>query len=117
MPKAKLNNGFKSEYIGAILPRDDKIVVFSRGDLKYLCLSEYDLNGSAMSFYKTEVGNYGIWNVVKLGDGYIFYLRDGLVKVELGVGIGKRKYDKRQVLAKKDAERRIEREFRERQNQ
>ena len=46
-----------------------------------------------------------------------FYLKDGLVKVELGVGIGKRKYDKRQVLAKKDAERRIEREFRERQNQ
>ena len=45
-----------------------------------------------------------------------FYLKDGLVKVELGVGIGKRKYDKRQVLAKKDAERRIEREFRERQN-
>ncbi|MDI9476730.1 MAG: SsrA-binding protein SmpB [Clostridiales bacterium] len=46
-----------------------------------------------------------------------FYLRDGLVKVELGVGIGKRKYDKREVIAKKDAERRIEREFRERQKQ
>lgn len=46
-----------------------------------------------------------------------FYLRDGLVKVELGVGIGKRKYDKREVIAKRDAERRIEREFRERQKQ
>lgn len=46
-----------------------------------------------------------------------FYLKNGLVKVELGVGIGKKKYDKRQVLAKKDAERRIEREFRERQKQ
>ncbi len=46
-----------------------------------------------------------------------FYLKDGLVKVELGVGIGKRKYDKREVIAKKDAERRIEREFRERQKQ
>ncbi|HZK37467.1 MAG TPA: SsrA-binding protein SmpB [Clostridia bacterium] len=46
-----------------------------------------------------------------------FYLKNGLVKVELGVGIGKKKYDKRQVLAEKDAERRIEREFRERQKQ
>ena len=46
-----------------------------------------------------------------------FYLKDGLVKVELGAGIGKRKYDKREVIAKKDAERRIEREFRERQKQ
>lgn len=46
-----------------------------------------------------------------------FYLKNGLVKVELGVGIGKRKYDKREVIAKKDAERRIEREFRERQKQ
>ena len=45
------------------------------------------------------------------------YLKNGLVKVELGVGIGKKKYDKREVLAKKDAERRIEREFRERQKQ
>lgn len=46
-----------------------------------------------------------------------FYLKNGLVKVELGVGIGKKRYDKRETLAKKDAERRIEREFRERQKQ
>lgn len=46
-----------------------------------------------------------------------FYLRDGLVKVELGIGIGKKTYDKRQDLAKKDAERRIEKELRERQKQ
>ncbi|HZJ77046.1 MAG TPA: SsrA-binding protein SmpB [Oscillospiraceae bacterium] len=44
-----------------------------------------------------------------------FYLKNGLVKVELGVGVGKKKYDKRQDIAKRDAERRIEREFRERQ--
>lgn len=44
-----------------------------------------------------------------------FYLRDGLVKVELGIGVGKKNYDKRQDLAQKDAKRRIERELRERQ--
>jgi hypothetical protein len=72
--KKMLDNGFKSEYIGEILPGDDKIVVFSRGDLNYLCLNEFDLKGNRRSFYKTEVGNYGIWNAAKLGDDYIVQL-------------------------------------------
>ena len=72
--KTKLDNGFNYEYIGAILSQDKKVVVFSRGDLKYLCLSEYDLNGNLVSFHKTEVGNYGIWNAARLGDGYIIQL-------------------------------------------
>ena len=35
------------------------------------------------------------------------YFKDSLVKVELGIGKGKKLYDKRQDLAKKDAERQI----------
>ena len=35
------------------------------------------------------------------------YLKGSLVKVELGIGKGKKLYDKRQDIAKKDAERRI----------
>ena len=35
------------------------------------------------------------------------YLKNGLVKMELSVAKGKKNYDKRQDLAKKDAERRI----------
>jgi len=69
-----LNNGFHDEYIGAILPTDEKIVVFSRGELKYLCLSEYDLKGSALGSQQAEVGNYGIWNAARLGDSYIVQL-------------------------------------------
>ncbi len=38
------------------------------------------------------------------------YLKNGRVKLELGLGKGKKLYDKRQDLAKKDAMRRIERE-------
>lgn len=38
----------------------------------------------------------------------------GFVKVELGVGKGKKLYDKRQTLAKKDAQRRIQQEMKER---
>ena len=42
------------------------------------------------------------------------YFRDGKVKIELGLGRGKRSYDKRQDLAKRDAAREIERHFRRR---
>lgn len=38
------------------------------------------------------------------------YLKNGKVKLELGLAKGKKLYDKRQDLAKKDAMRRIERE-------
>ncbi len=37
------------------------------------------------------------------------YLKNGFVKVELAVARGKKNYDKRQDIAKKDAERRIQR--------
>jgi SsrA-binding protein len=42
------------------------------------------------------------------------YFSGGKVKVELGLGRGKRAYDKRQALAKRDAQREIERSFRRR---
>ncbi|NLB42887.1 MAG: hypothetical protein GX815_11650 [Clostridiales bacterium] len=75
-----LDNGFQDEYIGAVVSGDDKIVVFSRGDLNYLCFNEFDLNGDRTNFHKTEVGNTGIWNAAKLGDDYIVqlgnYMRD-----------------------------------------
>lgn len=37
------------------------------------------------------------------------YIKDGLVKLELAVAIGKKQYDKRESMAKKDAERRMQR--------
>jgi SsrA-binding protein len=42
------------------------------------------------------------------------YFLDGKVKIELALARGKRAYDKRQALAKKDAAREIERELRRR---
>ncbi|NMA70127.1 MAG: SsrA-binding protein SmpB [Desulfitobacterium sp.] len=41
------------------------------------------------------------------------YLKRGLAKIELGVCRGKKLYDKRQDIAKRDAKREIERAFRE----
>lgn len=43
------------------------------------------------------------------------YLKNGFAKVELAVAKGKKLHDKRQALKEKDAQRQIERAFRERQ--
>lgn len=42
------------------------------------------------------------------------YFKNSLVKVEIGLAKGKKLYDKREDLAKKDAQRQMEREFKER---
>jgi SsrA-binding protein len=43
------------------------------------------------------------------------YLKHGLIKIELAVAVGKKLYDKRETIAKKDAKREIEKHFKERQ--
>lgn len=42
------------------------------------------------------------------------YLKDGMAKVELGLARGRKHYDKRQAIAKRDAQRDIERALRHR---
>ena len=42
------------------------------------------------------------------------YFKGSLVKIELGVGKGKKLYDKREHIAKKDAEKRIRQEYKKR---
>lgn len=43
-----------------------------------------------------------------------FYLKQGRVKLELGVAQGKKKADKRQVIKQRDEKRAVEREFKQR---
>jgi SsrA-binding protein len=50
-------------------------------------------------------------SIVPLG----IYLKDGMAKVELGLGKGRKQYDKRQAIAKRDADRDIARALRDRQ--
>ena len=40
------------------------------------------------------------------------YLKDGRAKLEIGVARGKKRYDKREAIAKREAERRIQRALR-----
>lgn len=44
------------------------------------------------------------------------YFKGNFIKVELGIGKGKKLYDKRQDLAKKESERKIERALKQRIN-
>ena len=68
----RMEHGFQNEYVASVLSNGDGTwAVISRGDLKYLCLSRYDAAGNELAFHKTEVGNLGIWNAARLGDGYI----------------------------------------------
>lgn len=71
-----MDNGFKQEYIGAVLPDEDGLAVFSRGNLEVFCLSRFDLAGSRTHFSQTKIGNYGIRNAARLGDGYLVQLLD-----------------------------------------
>lgn len=71
----QLDHGFKHEDVSHVLDNGDGTwAVISRGDSKYLCLSQYDTDGNEMSFHKTEVGNLGIWNAARLEDGYLIQL-------------------------------------------
>ena len=71
----KLENGFQKEYVAAVLEHEDgSYAVFSRGELKHLCLSRLDNGGRQTASYSTEVGNYGIWNAVRAGEGYLVQL-------------------------------------------
>lgn len=42
------------------------------------------------------------------------YLKDGRAKVEIGLGRGKRLYDKREAIARRDSQRQVERAVKER---
>jgi len=44
----------------------------------------------------------------------MMYLKDGRAKVEIALARGKRKYDKREAIAKRDSDRQVERSLRER---
>lgn len=73
--KRQLAHGFEDEYISAVVENTDgSYAVFSRGDLRYLVLSQFTPDGAETGSRKTDIGNYGIWNAARLGDGYIVQL-------------------------------------------
>lgn len=67
--------------------------------------------------HKSEIGRLA-GKVQEKGYSLIpvkIYLKDALVKIELGLARGKKSYDKRQAIAERDSRREIDRAFKEQQ--
>jgi SsrA-binding protein len=66
--------------------------------------------------HRSEINK--LWNEIRQKGVTIIptrvYLKNGRAKVEIAVAKGKKLYDKRQAIAKRDIEREIERQFRDR---
>jgi SsrA-binding protein len=64
--------------------------------------------------HKSEIRK--LWNEIRQKGVTVVplqvYLKDGRAKVEISIAKGKKLYDKRQAIAKRDAEREAERQFR-----
>lgn len=67
--------------------------------------------------HRSEI--FKLWNQVRQKGVTIIplrvYLKDGRAKVEIAVAKGKKLYDKREAIARRDASREIEREFHKRE--
>jgi len=63
--------------------------------------------------HRSEI--YRLWSHVRQKGVTIIptklYIKEGLAKIEIAIAKGKRKYDKRQVIAKREMEREIERQL------
>jgi len=73
--KEQVSDEFHTADVSAVLENSDgTYAVIVRGDLNYFCLCQYSSDGRQLLFKKTEIGNYGIWNVARFADGYIVQL-------------------------------------------
>ena len=98
----RIENGEVIAY-GLHISPYEKGNIFNRDPLrpKKLLLHKYEINKIAGKI--TEKG----YTLVPLK----VYIKGDLIKVEIGVAKGKKLYDKRQDIAKKDQRREMEREF------
>ena len=107
---------------GYIQPRDGELWLVNVHIAPYDPAGRYGhdpLRPRKLLLHRREI-NRLISRVVERGYTLIptrLYLKEGRAKVEVALARGKRKYDKRQAIAKKDAQRDVERELRERRKQ
>lgn len=106
---------------------DDSYIIINKGELYLLNMNIpiYQANGifsheptrtRKLLMHKKEI--YDLENAVSR-DGYTLiptrvYIRRGLCKVQLALGKGKKNYDKREAIKKRDDERRIAKAIKER---
>ncbi len=70
--KQKHVNNFSYEMIVDVIENSEgNYDVISRGDSYYFCLTKYSPTGEKLHFKKSEIGNFGIWNIERFTGGYI----------------------------------------------
>lgn len=68
----RLKNGFDTEYPEGILVNDDgSYTLFSRGDLRYLCVSRYTPEGKRILYKQTDLGTHSVGHIANYGNGYL----------------------------------------------
>ena len=107
--KANLSDGYASVDNSEVYLKQVNISPYEQGNI----FNVDPLRVRKLLLHKSEIRKLIGATTVK---GYSLiplslYLKNGKVKVELALAKGKKLYDKRQEMAKKDAQRRIEREM------
>lgn len=111
--KVNLTDAYASVDNGEVFVKGMNISPFEKGNIfnkdplrvRKLLLHKYEINKMA-----GKIAEKG-YTLVPLQ----VYFKGSLVKVEIGLARGKKLYDKRQDIAKKDQKREMEREFKNRQ--
>ena len=74
-----VRHSYDQEYVATAFENGDgTITVVSRGDLKDLCIAQYDLNGKMLSARRCEIGTWGLTGAVRLSDGYLISMKSSL---------------------------------------
>lgn len=107
--KINLSDGYASIDQGEVFLRQVHISPYEQGNI----FNVDPLRPRKLLLHKKEIARL-IGETTQKGYTLVplsVYLKRGKVKIELGLARGKKLHDKRESLAKKDAERRIQREL------
>lgn len=109
MGKCSIKESFITIHRGEVLIHHMHISPYEKGNI----FNKDPLRTRKLLLHKAEIRK--LENQVKM-KGYTImplkvYLKGSLVKVEIGLARGKKLYDKRQDIAKKDAQREAQRDF------
>ncbi|WP_313567662.1 SsrA-binding protein SmpB [Acetoanaerobium noterae] len=110
--KVNLGEGYASVDNGEVFLKQVHISPYEQGNI----FNVDPLRVRKLLLHKQEIRKL-IGETTQKGYSLIplsMYLKRGKVKVQLALAKGKKNYDKRESLAKKDAQRRIEREIKDR---
>lgn len=109
MSKINISDGYASIDNGEVFLKQVHISPYEQGNI----FNVDPLRVRKLLLHKKEI-NKLIGEITQKGYTLVpltVYLKRGKVKIELGLARGKKLYDKREALAKKDMQRRVEREL------